>query len=297
MLRIGLIQTSSDLYQNTLINSYDVFDRMSKIQGIHRIEFNCEKCVIELFDKRKFIFNPHIRASRLYSIPKIGTFEKKESEYISKLIKMDDICIDVGASFGWYTILLGKNVGESGLVLAFEPLPENCMVLSNNIKENKLNNVKVMPIALGDTKTDSKLYLPDIGISGSLELHNYRRTFDEIECKIDTLDSIVEEEKINRIDFIKADIEGGELAFLKGAINSISKFKPNIMLEIQENSTKLFGYLPDDIFKIMCELGYNSFYIVEDKFTGQKLCPVKNHTKNLPDYNFLFIHNTRSNIN
>ena len=74
----------------------------------------------------------------------------------------------------------------------------------------------------------------------------------------------------------------------------IKKYRPNVMLEIQENSTKLFGYMPEDIFKFMRELGYKEYYIMEDKNIGQKLCPVNNSSENLPDYNFLFIHNSRS---
>ena len=295
-MRFDLIKARSDKYHSSLLLSYDVFDHMSKIQEINRIEFNGERCVIELTDKRKYIFNPHIRASRLYSIPKLGVFEKKETNYISELIKADDICIDVGASFGWYTVLLGNKVGGSGLVLAFEPIPENCSALKKNIRENNLDNVKVMPVALGDKNIESKLYLPDIGISGSLELHDYRSSYDEIECSVKTLDSIIEEEEINRIDFIKADIEGGELAFLRGAVNSIEKYKPNVMLEVQESSTKLFDYMPDDVFKFMHNLDYKPYYILEDEGVSEKLCPVNTSSKQLPDYNFIFIHNTRSVI-
>ena len=268
---------------------------MSKLTGINSISFNNGKCVINLVDQRKYIFNPFIRASRLYSVPKTGTFEKKETEYLTGLIHEGFVCIDIGASFGWYTIILSKLVGQKGHIYAFEPLPENYSVLVENIKENQLNNVTTFPVALGDTKKITKLYLPDIGISGSLRLHEYEKNYDEISCEIQTLDSIVEKECIEKIDFIKADIEGGEYAFLKGAMDSIKKFMPFIMLEIQENSTKLFGYEPNDIFSLLEDLNYKAYYIGDNKDGdfNKTLHLLARTSDQLPDYNFLFVPGNR----
>ena len=293
LIRIGWIRTETDKYQDNMLNAYATFSKMSKLSGIKFISFNEDKCVIVLCDGRRYIFNPFIRASQLYSIPKDGTFEEKETKYLSKLIKTGDVCVDIGASFGWYTILFSKLVGNKGHVYAFEPLPENYSVLENNIKENQLNNITTFSIALGDTKKTTKLYLPDIGVSGSLQLHEYRNNYDEIKCEIDTFDSIAEKEKIKRIDFIKADIEGGELAFLNGAINSIRTHMPILMLEIQEKSTNLFDYKPDDVFKFLENLNYKAYYIIEGSIENPKLRLVDRSSNKYPDYNFLFIPDNR----
>lgn len=295
LIRIGLIRTESDQFQEKVLNAYSVFNTMSKLTGINSVSFNNGKCVINLVDQRKYIFNPFIRASRLYSVPKTGTFEKKETEYLTGLIHEGFVCIDIGASFGWYTIILSKLVGQKGHIYAFEPLPENYSVLVENIKENQLKNVTTFTVALGDTKKSAKLYLPDVGVSGSLKLHKFRNNYDEINCEIDTFDSIVEKECIEKIDFIKADIEGGEYAFLKGAINSIKKFMPFIMLEIQENSTKLFGYEPNDIFSLLEDLNYKAYYIGDNKDGdfNKTLHLLAQTSDQLPDYNFLFVPENR----
>lgn len=292
--KVGLIKTRSDNHLQKLISSYDMFNEMSKLSNINKIMFDNAVCVIELSDKRKYVFNPLVRASRLYSVPMVGDFERKETQFLSTIINKGDVCADVGACFGWYTVMLSNLVGDVGKVIAFEPLPENHTVLNNNISLNKLTNVHVMSIALGEEKANSKLFLSDIGVSGSLKLHDYQNTFDEIKCEIDTFDSVFEGMRCDRLDFIKADIEGGELSFLHGAYNCIKKYKPTIMLEIQENSTKLFDYLPADVFNFMEKLGYKPFCIVVGESGETTLCPVDKLAEVLPDYNFLFMHGERS---
>lgn len=80
---------------------------------------------------------------------------------------------------------------------------------------------------------------------------------------ITTLDSYVNKKRVKKLDFIKVDIEGGELDFLKGGVATISKFKPTIMAEVHDLRTKQWGYRAFDIYNFLKQLGYNWYEIRE----------------------------------
>ncbi|NIN35661.1 MAG: hypothetical protein GTO60_11480, partial [Gammaproteobacteria bacterium] len=88
------------------------------------------------------------------------------------------------------------------------------------------------------------------------------------------------------IDFIKADIEGAELLMLKGAKETLKRYHPILMLEIQSHSTKLFGYKPEDVFDFLHEIGYAGFYVTQQG--NLELCLPGKQYHHLPDYNFIF---------
>ena len=69
-----------------------------------------------------------------------GIYEPLETEIIKEKIQNGDIVIDIGASIGYFTLLLAKLVGTTGKVFAFEPEPSNFSLLNENIKLNKYNN-------------------------------------------------------------------------------------------------------------------------------------------------------------
>jgi len=87
---------------------------------------------------------------------------------------------------------------------------------------------------------------------------------------VTTLDGYLERAPLSRIDVIKIDIEGAELPCLLGAIATLSKFKPILIIEIQRCSANAAGYLPTDIFGFLKPLGYDFFRIGK----GGRLAPL-----------------------
>jgi len=267
-------------------SGYEIFCQLSKKGGIVNIFFTNGKAIIVLKDGRRFYFNPHDRVARMYSVPDIGTFEDKETNFVRSFVKRGQVCIDAGASFGWYTILFSKLVGPTGHVHAFEPIPHTFNVLQSNIILNKCSNVTLNNVALDATNGKKDMFLPDIGVSGSLRLHKYKKTFQTISCFTRTFDDYCLKKRISRVDFIKADIEGAELLMLKGGINIIKSSMPIMFLEIQEKSTNLFGYKPREIFEFLLGLGYESYYVSDEV----KLIKFDNYLlSKLPDHNFIFL--------
>ncbi|SCZ67245.1 FkbM family methyltransferase [Thiohalomonas denitrificans] len=265
--------------------SYRYFTELCAIGDINEIRFAEGSAIIGLKDGRRYEFAPlEGTASGLFSIPIIGSFEKKETEIVAKLVERGDVCIDVGANFGYYAILMSFAVGERGMVYAFEPLPHTLDILKRNIDLNHSYNVNVDGRALDEASGTKEIFLPDIGISGSFKLHRYKRSFNQFSVKTVSLDEYVDENSISRVNFIKADIEGAELLMLKGARGVLKRFKPILFLEIQERSTKLFGYTPQQLIEMVLSQGYEIFWANE----GMLVRVGDVHA--LPDYNFFFIH-------
>ncbi|MFX0138469.1 MAG: FkbM family methyltransferase [Candidatus Hodarchaeota archaeon] len=268
-----------------LEKSYSVVMELSKKDGISDILFENRGCIMTLSDGRKYYFDPLDSVASMYSVPYSGTYETKETQFLKTFIKPKQTCIDVGASFGWYTVLMSKHVGEGGHVYSFEPIPPTFKVLEKNVQLNDCKNVTLSNTGLDETNGQKDFYIAEVGVSGSMKLHTYDKSYDKFRCQCQKLDDYCSKKNVQHVDFIKADIEGAEFLFLKGGKETIRSSKPALMLEIQEHSTALFGYRPFEIFKWLIGYGYTP-YIVSD--TGS-LMKLENYSKKLPDHNFIFI--------
>ncbi len=253
---------------------------------VKAIHLDDNGCVYLLEDGRSYYFNPDRSAGWLYSVPYTGTFETKETDYIKQLIKRDWVCLDIGACFGWYTVLFSQLAGNNGSIHAFEPIPDNRECLDANLSLNGCTNVVVNNYALGEESSITQIYIPLDGVSGSLRAHATVSKCKVLDVKVSTLDQYVSNNGIGRIDFIKADIEGAELLMLKGAKETLKRYHPILMLEIQSHSTKLFGYKPEDVFDFLHEIGYAGFYVTQQG--NLELCLPGKQYHHLPDYNFIF---------
>ena len=85
-----------------------------------------------------------------------------------------------------------------------------------------------------------------------------------IQCR-----DFIEEQNINQVDFIKSDIEGGELNMLCGAEKLLERFRPDLMIEIVDVHCHRFGYSPIDVYQFLLSKGYNGLFI-GNQFTKEK---------------------------
>jgi FkbM family methyltransferase len=151
--------------------------------------------------------------------------------------KEGDIVVDVGAHIGKYTIIASKMVGSKGKVIAIEAHPVNYDILKKNIVINKLSNVIALNYAVYSTEILVKLYEP--GQEQGFTIYNTIMTDrissnsqKYIQVKANTLDSLLLENGINQVNWIKIDVEGAEYEVLKGA-NSILSSSKDISLLIE----------------------------------------------------------------
>jgi len=142
---------------------------------------------------------------------------------------LEDIVIDAGAYCGDTALYFSMKVGEKGKVYAFEPDNRNYTYLEKNIKLNNLKNIE--PIKAGIGFKNTLAHEIGIGIKGSVTLRNGGDSNGELNnIKVYSIDNFILENQINRVDFIKMDIEGWEIDALKGAENCLKKYKPKLAI-------------------------------------------------------------------
>lgn len=193
-------------------------------------------------------------------------YEVNEWKFVSKFIKPGYVFFDIGANQGFYTLLATKLVGKGGNVFAFEPLPIQVKRLKRNLKINFFDNTKVEQTAISDKSGFSDMYAC---LNGSEPLSSLRRPSEDSKTKskiikvpIISLDDYIKKINISSIDFIKIDVEGGELNVLKGAVKAIEKFRPIFMCEVQNIRTRQWDYSPSEIFRFLQKHDYLWFRVV-----------------------------------
>jgi len=152
--------------------------------------------------------------------------------------KRGDVVIDVGAHYGFYTLYASRLVGDGGMILSFEPHPENYSRLLKNLRMSNVKNVKTFRTALGEFEGYAKLYVGSH--SGGHSISFIGKKY--IQVELTRLDTIIERLGLKRVDLIKIDAEGAELNVLKGAINVIERFKPSLTIAAY--------HFPDEITKL-----------------------------------------------
>lgn len=202
----------------------------------------------------------------------LGEYERYVTQVIETVTHKSDICLDVGANFGWFTTLLHKKVTsengvKSGEVHAFEPVPPIFEDLKKNYKlAGAPENVFLNNFALGDSFGAIEMHIfPDLP-NGHASISTMNRTdFIEYKAEIKTLDSYLEEKGIGNVDFIKVDIEGAEISFLRGAKKLFAQKTPPIfMMEMALATTKNFGYLPNELIQFMKEHADYRFFALDE---------------------------------
>ncbi|MHB1657603.1 MAG: FkbM family methyltransferase [Burkholderiales bacterium] len=168
-----------------------------------------------------------------------------------------DIVIDGGGYLGDTALWFSKYIGEEGKVFCFEPFDSNFSVLIENINNNNIKNIISEKFGLWSKETILKIKGTGGGASVSKTGSN---------INVVSIDKFVKDNKLQKVDFIKMDIEGAELEALKGCQQTIKKFKPKLAICIYhrpEDIIVLLEYvttiMPD--YKIM--LKSNSFGFTE----------------------------------
>ncbi|UCC22923.1 MAG: FkbM family methyltransferase [Planctomycetota bacterium] len=192
-------------------------------------------------------------------------WEEMESSFILHNLKDGDVFIDVGANIGYFSMLAAGQ--KAALVLAIEPIPTTYEILDMNIKYNRLTEaIQPLNIALGSRSHTAKFtYALGPKNHAEYQVNNIHSNLPTIDVTVVTLDSLLRSRnKINKVDFIKVDIEGCEYDFLLGAKKSIETFKPMIMMEIEEPRLAKYNATAQEVFAFMDSLGYKYLSVGKD---------------------------------
>ena len=138
-----------------------------------------------------------------------------------------DVIYDVGANVGYMSVLAARLVGPAGRVECFEPLPANIDVLRRNLESNDFANFAIHEVAVSDHDGHVRMSLGD-----GLRMGNGQivQTTDQatIEVPVQRLDGL----RLRAPQLVKVDVEGVELAVLRGMAETLAAHRPTIIVEL-----------------------------------------------------------------
>ncbi|MEQ8282260.1 MAG: FkbM family methyltransferase [Parvibaculum sp.] len=191
-------------------------------------------------------------------------YHREFAARIVPLVPEDGVIVDVGAHSGQFAKLFARMVPR-GQVYAFEPGGYALSILRPVARLRRLRNVEIVPAGLSDVPGSEVLNVPlkkrgTLGF-GLAHIGAELSGRDVVSQRIalTTLDLFARERNLTRLDFIKADIEGWEPHFLRGARETIARFRPSLMIEVSPKQLAQSGATQEEIFSAFVPLGYRIF--------------------------------------
>lgn len=211
-------------------------------------------------------------AKKQYYAYVVPRFWEAEVEPIKCFIRPGDSVIDLGANIGWYTAVLSRLVGERGKVYAVEPIPGTFALLMSTIKKLRLTNVTLFNCAVSDRNGFAVMEVPKHEYGGEnyymaqiVSGKSSESSLDKFEVPLRSLDSLLLGQLSEGVTFVKCDVEGHELAVLKGATQFFEKVKPAMMIEVT-GTAEIQDAPNNEFYTIMKGYGYAPYW-----FDGKNL--------------------------
>src|SRR3989338_724867 len=187
-----------------------------------------------------------------------GAYEKENLELLRRFLDERSVVLDMGANTGHHSLFFSSIEAE---VHAFEPFPEFVAIIRERIRENRIHNIHVHPVGLGDTDefiTYYKAVGDNLGLGSFFREHAREKDDKNTPAEklpIRAADRYISNMQLKRIDVIKIDVEGYEKKVLEGLQRTLKKYRPIVMMEfsrttqqsfstLQEFSDLIPGYLP-----------------------------------------------------
>ena len=189
-------------------------------------------------------------------------YEPESIEYFFSLVNSKKIgglknIVDIGAQSGLYS-LYAKHL-ENAYMYSFEPNPETYNLLVENIKLNEINNIHTENKGIGRSIEELILHVPfNNDEKGLCSLGGNPLRFsrwEDVMVQVTTLDTEFFEKNIP-VHFIKCDTEGWELNVLKGGVETIKKWSPELFLEVNETNLNQCGTSKSELMMFINNLGY-----------------------------------------
>ena len=200
-------------------------------------------------------------------------FENVELDWAASILAPGSVLVDIGANIGAFCInVLRRSDGVSAL--AVEPVGRTYRSLGANVTRNELSSrITAIRAAVGEAEGD-------VLITSGLNAANHivprvrakasaaEASAAEEHVRQASLDILVADHELQRVDLLKVDVEGFELSVLKGARETLRQFRPAVLLEIEARWTRRYSYAPSDIFAFMTSFGYEYHFFTHRLQTG-----------------------------
>ena len=237
------------------------WSKIRKLQG-EKLLFRVAICKLLFKSRLGRLVSFHFQGIRLRLFPSEMTYEawkhpatyrSADRVFLERVLKPGDLVIDVGANIGVISIQSAKIAGPSGRVIAIEPNRRIGQYCLHNLRLNRLNNVTILQTALGnnvgstsfncDKCDDRSRVVADGGVN----------------VPITTLDEIAESVPDRKINLLKIDVEGFELAVLRGARHSLQRTEW-LYIEVDSENYAKYGNKPEDVITFLRQCGFDCFF-------------------------------------
>lgn len=189
-----------------------------------------------------------------------GEFEKMEMELCKEYISETSFVLDIGANLGLHSIYFA-GLAKDGCILAFEPSMATFKLLISNVAN--ISNVVPINLAVSDDGKIADFYHTADNAYSSLIDTKRKEVVSVIKVPCMRVDDVVSGLRLNRVDFVKIDVEGLEFEVLKGMAEVIAKYQPAIFCEIYKG--KKSNQQPDETVQFLIEKGYRAFVMCKGK--------------------------------
>ncbi len=192
-----------------------------------------------------------------------GRYEPQETQLAMRLLGPGKIVVDVGANWGYFTLVCAHLVGPTGRVLALEPHPRLSAMLAENAASNALTHVEALKLAAGaDAGTrrfvDFDEHAGNLGLARAAQ----QSEVSDFECESAALDALLDAHGVSAVDLMKIDIEGGEVEAIRGMTNGLQRHRYNyVLLECHPAELARLGSTIDQCLEPFVQAGYRGWRI------------------------------------
>jgi FkbM family methyltransferase len=178
-------------------------------------------------------------------------------------LRDDAAVLDIGANLGWYSLLVGRRFPKAR-IHAFEPEPRNLALLRANLKQNRIDNVVVHPVAVAERSGTMKFYPYADKNMGRHSLVP-QEGLAPIDVPVVAIDDFLQQERIDpaAVGFVKIDVEGYELPALQGAASLLAA-RPQILAEFAPKYVRRAGSDPAAMLQFLQTAGFAAFECSND---------------------------------
>lgn len=188
-----------------------------------------------------------------------GGYQQDVLQSIRRLARPGGVVLDVGGHHGLMAVVSGQSVGPTGRVYTFEPNPHARKHLSAHLALNDIHNVTIEQIALSDRAGDAAFFAQKGDVTwNSTIIEGFAEGFadqDRIEIQTDTLDAWAERGGIVPT-LIKIDVEGSEFLVLQGAVETLRRHRPVLIMEFNPLSAKAAGHEVGEYLQFLRDARY-----------------------------------------
>ncbi len=188
-----------------------------------------------------------------------GVWEPDLSHWVSRLLSPGDVFVDVGANIGYYSVLAARLVGETGSVVAIEASPTNFARLQQNLRANRIRNVRAVNLAVAAEAGTVTVYSGPPQNSGAAStLPEWRNGRPEATVSALPLDAILTDNERSRTALIKIDVEGAEMPILRQMAATMALYPERVAI-IAECNAKRAGV--SSVFDELRAAGFNAYEV------------------------------------